>query len=37
MAGVFIVAAVVAAVILIRMGGVVRKTDGIVTVDRRGG
>ena len=33
-AGVFIVAVRVAAAILIRMGGIVQRTDGIVSVDR---
>ena len=35
-AGVFIVAICVAATILIQMGVIVRRTDGIVSVDRRG-
>ena len=35
-AGVFIVEMCVTAVILIPMGGIVRRTEGIVSVDRRG-
>ena len=35
-AGVFIVAVRVAAAILIPMGGIVWRTEGIVSVDRRG-